>query len=338
MADFSLKKHEVPLAKIEPELAQHLKALRSAAPASAKYVSDTLFHDTMVPTVGNKLAWNDFSSRPRKSGVHVMIDGNDFGSINKQWGQSAGDDAIKAMFGALSSASRTFKGKLFRVGGDEGRAYFEKPEHAYAFVRAARQNLEALPPLQGQHHHSVSIGLGTTPETAEQALIEAKHAKKAGNYAPGHAQTHAHSLLPGSAGPVNVKPPSDIPKGFSNPKAASPVLGPAFTNPVHKSEDPEVQELLLRKFEMELSEMAVLHDDGNKPLPVWRVENDKGEGAMDIPLAKSAFLSSDAAEIEIGTAKLSLLRQEGFNLRRVLADKVWVSKSGRQVLIEPHKQ
>ena len=338
MSIFSLKKHEVPLEKIEPALARHLKTLRSAAPESAKYVSDRMFHDTMIPEMGNRLAYEDFMSRPRKEGVHVLVDGNDLGALNKQQGQLAGDTAIKAMGGAISKASRQFGGKSFRHGGDEFRLYFAKPEHAYGFLRQMRSNLEALPPVGGTHFHSVSAGVANSPEQADQALIEAKHAKKAGNYAPGHAQTHAHSLLPGSAGPVNVKPPSDIPKGFSNPKAASPVLGPAFTNPVHKSEDPEVQELLLRKFEMELSQMAVLHDDSNQPLPVWRVQNDKGEGALDISLAKSAFLSSDTAETEIGHAKLSQLRQEGFHLRRVLADKVWVSKSGRQVLIEPHKQ
>jgi GGDEF domain-containing protein len=188
------------LVKMDQDLSQHLRILRQAAPESAKVLSGRLFHDTLVTTVGNRLAYDDFMSRPRKGGVYITSDMNSFGHINKKFGQTTGDVALKASFGALSSASRMFKGKLFRVGGDEAKLFFEKPEHAYAFCREARKQLEALPPINGEHHHSVSIGIGSTPDESEQALLHAKAAKKATNLPPGQEKTHAYSLINGASG------------------------------------------------------------------------------------------------------------------------------------------
>jgi diguanylate cyclase (GGDEF)-like protein len=383
MAEFTLQKRGVPLAKIEPALAEHLKKLRAAAPESADFLARRMFGDTMVQGVGNKLAYEDFQRRGRKGGVHAIIDANDFGSINKRFGQSAGDEALKAMGGALSRASRANRGKLFRVGGDEFRAYFEQPEHAHAFIRGARKELESLPPVQGQHHHSVSVGLAADPEQAEQALIQAKNAKKAAAYAPGHAQTHAHSLLPGAAGPVAVAPRPEVPVMPATSAATSPVQGPAFQRPLTRSEegglhgrneqvDPEVEELRRRRLEVDLQKMAVLHD-GPQPIPVYRVQNDDGRGPYEsgavgdlygqfptfdrragslpsteddfepeeyerhhIGATRSGFLSPKEAHAWFGASMLGGLRDRGFTLRQVLAQKVWRSKSGRQVLFEPH--
>jgi GGDEF domain-containing protein len=203
------------LVKIEPELMQHLARIRQVAPDSARVIANKLFRDSMVPGVGNKAAYEDFLERPR-AGVHVMMDGNDFGQINKKFGQTEGDNAIKAMGGAMRRASRQFRGKLFRVGGDEFKAHFETPEQAYGFVRSVRNELDRLPPAGGQHRHSISIGLGHTPEHAEQAVIHAKNAKKAANYQPGQAKTHAHSLLDNAAGPVPTGPEMP-PPGFVHP-------------------------------------------------------------------------------------------------------------------------
>lgn len=277
MADFSLQKRLQPLSKVEPELAQHLAYLRRVAPDSAQYLAQRLFGDTMIPGVGNKLAFDDFVGRQRP-GVHVMVDANDFGAINKQWGQSTGDDAIKAMGGALSRASRSNRGKLFRVGGDEFRAHFDTPEQAHSFARQAHKELEDLPPVKGQHHHSVSIGFGQDPDQAEQALIEAKRAKQQAGYAPGHALTHAHSLLPGAAGAVAVTPRQPEVPIAPRPHAPSPVQGPAFQRPIAKMEMPELAQARLRKAEAELLQKMALIHSGPGPMPIWRIENEKGEG------------------------------------------------------------
>lgn len=196
------------LLKIDPALKEHLSKIRNTPGLkdTARVIAQKLYVDSMVPGVGNKAAYDDFLSRPRQ-GVHVMLDGNSFGQINKKWGQSVGDEAIKAMFGAARRASRASGGKLWRVGGDEGRAHFDSPEQAHTFARSLRAELERLPPVKGEHKHSMSVGLGASPEHAEQALIHAKKAKKLTGLAPGQEMTHAHSLLPGAAGPIKIDPP-----------------------------------------------------------------------------------------------------------------------------------
>jgi GGDEF domain-containing protein len=308
MADFSVKIHEMPLSKVEPELAQHLAAMRSVAPDSARFLAQRLFSDSMVKGVGNKLAWEDFQSRPRK-GVHVMFDANDFGTINKKWGQSVGDEAIKAMGGALSRASRVNKGKLFRVGGDEFRAHFDTPEQAYSFARAARSELEALPPVMGQHFHSGSIGFGHNPEHAEQALIHAKTAKKRAGYLPGQAQTHAHSLLAGSVGEVPVsKEPEGLPPGLKQavPPGTSPMqIRTASQSWMGKSEAP----------------MVLVHDNRARPVPVFFLANSAGlspDGA--------AFMKMEQLIEWYGD--LVAPRQYGFTARAALAKSIRLSDEG----------
>lgn len=210
-----MKKAEAAFAdllKVDPTLKQHLANIRRVAPDSARVIANRLYVDTLVPGSGNRAAYEDFLSRPR-AGVHVMIDGNDLSAANKVFGQSAGDEAIRAMGGALRKASRVWKGKMFHISGDEFGHHFDTPEHAYGFVRQARKELEALTPLRGVYKHSVSIGLGHSPTHAEQALIHAKNAKKSMNYPVGQAQTHVHSLLEGSKGPVASGAPMP-PPGF----------------------------------------------------------------------------------------------------------------------------
>jgi diguanylate cyclase (GGDEF)-like protein len=310
MADFSVTVHEEPLAKAEPELYQHLAAIRAASPESARFLAQRLFSDSMVKGVGNKLAFEDFLTRKR-GGVHVMLDGNDFGVINKKWGQSTGDEAIKAMGAAISRASRANKGKLFRVGGDEFRAHFDTPEQAYSFARNVRQELESLPPVRGEHFHSVSLGMGESPEHAENSLIQAKGAKKLRGYVPGQAQTHAHSLLPGAVGEVPVESaPPEVPPGLSKPPV-KPGTSPMQLQtadkpwPLRKSEVPTV----------------LIHDNPARPAPVYFLGNDDGlspDGA--------AFLNvEDLADWYGGLVEP---RRYGYVPRRVLAKSIRRSEEG----------
>lgn len=306
MSDFKVTVHEEPLVKVEPELAQHLAALRSTAPDSAKYLARRLFADSMVKGVGNRLAWEDFQSRPRK-GVHVMVDANDFGNINKRWGQTTGDDAIKAFGGALSRASRAQRGKLFRVGGDEFRAHFETPEQAYAFARQARQELEGLPPVRGEHFHSASIGFGHAPEHAEQALLHAKAAKKAGDYMPGQAKTHAHSLLQGSVGAVPVETePEGIPPGLAPKEPGTEPM------PIQTADKPWPA---MAKTE---SPLTLIHNNPQRPVPVYFLANGAGlspDGA--------AFLKFEQLVDWYGD--LVAPRSYGFTPRQAMAKSVRLS-------------
>lgn len=216
--DEAIQKSEeffMSLSKTEPELQAALAGLRAAVKAGhiephvLKTLSGQIYTDSMVKRMGNKKAYSDFLSRP-KQGVHIRMDGNDFGSINKKHGFETGNQAITAMGGAIREAMDesvgSKHGKCFRIGGDEFHAFVPSHEHAAAFARAVRQKLEAIPAVGGTHALSLSLGFGHTPDHAELALINAKGEKKKAGYQLGTAKTHAASQVPGFEGHIPTGP------------------------------------------------------------------------------------------------------------------------------------
>lgn len=203
------------LEKIEPQLEVALNSLRTAAktgqidPQHLKTITSHIFGDSMVKRMGNKTAYADFLARP-KQGVHIRMDGNDFGQINKQHGFETGNGAITAMGNAIREALDetvgTKHGKSFRIGGDEFHAFVPTHEHAAMFARAVRNKLEKVPPVGGTHNLSLSMGFGHTPEHAELGLINAKGVKRGMGYEPGQAKTHANSQVPGFEGHIPTGP------------------------------------------------------------------------------------------------------------------------------------
>jgi GGDEF domain-containing protein len=199
------------LAKVEPQLEAALQGLRAAVKAGhvhpdvLKNLTKEIFTDSMVRGTGNKKAYLDFLGRP-KQGIHIRMDGNDFGPINKIHGFETGNMAIGAMGGAIREAMNEAvgrsNGKVFRIGGDEFHAFVPSHEHAAQFARAVRNKLEAIPAVGGTHNLSLSIGFGHTPDHAELALINAKGQKKATGAKPGQAKTHAASQVPGYEGHI----------------------------------------------------------------------------------------------------------------------------------------
>jgi GGDEF domain-containing protein len=204
------------LSKTAPEVRQAMSGMRDAVkaghikPEHADAIRRGLFTDRLTGgKVGNFAAYEDHLEglkNQKDQGVHVHMDANDFGSINKLHGKMVGDEAIRQLVGAQREAIDKHVGrkhaKLFRVGGDETVAHFKTKEHAAAFLRGVRENLDAKVPVGGTHRLSLSVGMGHTPEHAEQALINAKTEKKRQNYQVGQAGHRAHSLLPGHEGPV----------------------------------------------------------------------------------------------------------------------------------------
>lgn len=216
---------------------QHAEALRQHA-----------FKDPMMGNaMGNKFAYQDFLQRNQNNpeGIHLMLDANDFKSVNDKYGHETGDKAIKAMGRAVREAMDETvgqdKGKLYRIGGDEFAAHVPTHEHAAAFARALRSKLEGITPIEGAHKLSMSVGIGHNPRAADQALYEAKKQKydPAGmtnpdsrkwvsKYAVGAAPSFAHSLVPGFEGAIplsheqlHVKPP---PAPAPVPEAPAPVV------------------------------------------------------------------------------------------------------------------
>jgi GGDEF domain-containing protein len=235
------------LVKMEPELRAALDHLRSKGvdPEHQRTIMRRLFVDQMVPGMGNALSYNDFLTRPRDGGVHIRMDANDFGSINKQHGWETGNAAIKSVGEAIRSAldevtdpdektdrenphdDDPYQHKLWRIGGDEFHAHVPDHDTAARFARAVRTKLESIAPINGTHGLSLSMGFGHDPSNAEAALLQAKAAKKASGYRQGFARSHAHSLVPGSSGAVPTAP-DDLPLARPRPPNGEAVLAGAL--------------------------------------------------------------------------------------------------------------
>lgn len=235
-SEVQLQKMELDLEnliKMDPKLRAALGQVKGALdPESYQTIMREIFADPMLPEMGGKKAYAHFLENPQP-GIHIRIDGNDFGAVNKIHGFDAGDSAIKAMGNAIRNAKQEAdrqyappkaaasadptesdldaltQSKMYRIGGDEFHVFIPQHEkaheHAAAFTRAMRHHMEAVPPVGGTHGISASVGMGHTPEHSDLALISAKTAKKGAAYLPGQAKTHVHSLLPGHEGPVPVQ-------------------------------------------------------------------------------------------------------------------------------------
>lgn len=229
----------VRLVKADKYLNEALAAVSQAQqaghidPGVLEALHKAIFYDPMVPGVKNKKAFHDEIQQQRDpQGVHVMLDGNDFGSINKMHGHAVGDQAIKAMGGAIRDSVNEVVGPehqdLWRFGGDEFATWMPSYEHAARFLRTLRSKLEAVPPVGGTHQLSMSAGVGKTHADADVALNQhAKAAKKAAGYLPGQAKMHVHSLVPGHEGQIPVDP--EVAK--QPPPEPKPAVAPA-TKPV----------------------------------------------------------------------------------------------------------
>ena len=211
-----------PLRKDEAELdqdalLQHIRAAEAKGhmpTGSGDAYSKHIYEDPMVPGMGNKAAATNFRNK-NKVGVYASLDANGFKGINDTHGHTAGDEAIKALGGALQGASKKAGNiKLFRNGGDEFIAHAPTPQHMATFLRHASDHVNSLPLIGGTHKQSFSVGVGHNFDTADKALYHAKAQKldpvsKSPIYGSHNTPNLGHSLYPGSEGPLfkpEVKP------------------------------------------------------------------------------------------------------------------------------------
>lgn len=230
------------LEKMDPALAQALQNIRAGkgTPQDANLLARGMYTDTMVPKMGNKMAYNDHLTRHGNTGYHVHVDMNDFGQINKQHGERMGDQAIKAFGGIASDTSRTFGGKAYRNGGDEFKFWFHRPEQAHGFARELRSRLEKQQKIGGTHNLAASVGIGYNPEHAEGSLLEAKKqlgptdatGKRQNLHTMGNAPTVIHSKTHEPA-PAGWKPPAGAPP-LKQPTENLAPGGLKFHNPLHQ--------------------------------------------------------------------------------------------------------
>lgn len=210
------------LAKTAPEILAAMKHINSKAkegaidPEHVDALRRGLFTDRLTGGImGNQAAFEDFVeglNKNPKGGVHVRMDANDFKAVNSMHGYQVGDEAIKTMGRTIREAVDESVGqshsKLFRLGGDEFHLHVPNHDMAAHFIGTVRKKLSALAPLKGTHNWSMSYGLSDHPLQADEALIHAKKAKKAGNHPIGQAEHYAHSLVPGREGPIPLSSPS----------------------------------------------------------------------------------------------------------------------------------
>jgi diguanylate cyclase (GGDEF)-like protein len=182
-----------PLKKYTPEedrLLEWLKGKAATDPEAAEYLGiaersiKSAWTDSMLSEMGNRRAYDDFLSRQAdKGGAHVVIDLNDFSGINKDHNHMIGDLALQEFQNMAVPLSRHYKGKIFRRGGDEFSAWFESPDAAHMFVRELASQLDQANKrrqfgIEGNgrpaYNLSASIGIGRSPEHAEDALARAK--------------------------------------------------------------------------------------------------------------------------------------------------------------------
>lgn len=220
------------LIKNEMDVDDAMQALRAAVksghlpPEVERAMTKHVYTDTMGP-IGNKYAFNKYMQKnANKPGVHVGFDGNNLKAINDTFGHEAGNHAIRAISQASREAMDETMGSekagkvfrtpendtIFRSGGDEFNAVLPSHEHAAVFARKLHQKLEALPPINGAHKISVSMGIGHNPEMADKALYEAKKQKVDETGKPkfkiGQAPSFAHSLMPGHEGAIPLHNPA----------------------------------------------------------------------------------------------------------------------------------
>lgn len=183
------------------------------------------FEDPMTPGVGNKASYISFLNdlkNSRKRYTHIMIDGNDFKSINDLHSHAHGDEAIR-MYGrafrrAVDNHPAAKDIKVHRLGGDEFGIHILQPdgesddahhEKVVSLMRNLRNETASgiasgnFPELNTTHKLSFSAGVARNPRVADMALNEfAKKNKKAENAPKGQAGFHFYSLVKGKEGVI----------------------------------------------------------------------------------------------------------------------------------------
>jgi GGDEF domain-containing protein len=188
------------LAKSDPVLMSHMK---SVSPDQTNLMVRTMFHDTLIPSIGNRKAYKEFLSEA-PPGVHVHINANDMWHLNKTHGPETGNLALAAIGKAVGQSMEESAGKkarAFRTGGDNFVVHVPKHEDAALFARNLRTKLEGIPTVRGTHKLSVSMGLGDSAEQAHEAMKTAKAKKIANQKILGQSESHIHSYSTGLPNP-----------------------------------------------------------------------------------------------------------------------------------------
>lgn len=161
---------------MDQEIQELLNRVRTGVttPDDASALERHLTSDSMIPEIRNRLAYTHHIRQHDNSGVHVHVDLNDFGMINKRYGDHVGDEAIVNAGKIISHVGKKWGGRVFRSGGDEFKLWFLQPHHAENFSKELGEHLSLHDGVTGDHKLSASVGIGHSRQRAEDALVSAK--------------------------------------------------------------------------------------------------------------------------------------------------------------------
>lgn len=157
------------------DLESLLERIRSGqlSPSEHDSLERHLTQDSMVAGARNRAALGIHLRHYGNAGVYVHVDLNDFGRLNKEYGEDTGDQAIRAAGDIMARAAKPRAGRFFRKGGDEFLAWFLREEDAELFAADVKRELAAYGKV-GNQALSASIGIGRGRLQAEEAMRRAK--------------------------------------------------------------------------------------------------------------------------------------------------------------------
>jgi GGDEF domain-containing protein len=156
------------LSKSDDAISNELQSIEQTRPELQ--LPKHVFKDLTIPDMGNLHSFSFFDKQYQNSGVYIILDSNDFGSINEDNGYKIGDEAIKSLMGCISQVSSELGLKAFRMAGAQALVHAPSSDKAVLFCDKVQKAIKSLPLVNGKHKMSVSIGMGYSKERAENAL------------------------------------------------------------------------------------------------------------------------------------------------------------------------
>lgn len=104
----------------------------------------------------------------------ILLDADEFKSINDRFGHAVGDEAIQAIASAMRGVLREDE-IIGRIGGEEFAVVVRGPDsgHAAAIASRLRSAVESTPILAGEHLIGVTVSIGVVACTVGVSLTEA---------------------------------------------------------------------------------------------------------------------------------------------------------------------
>ncbi len=231
----SIKPEFENLQKMDKEIAALLQRIRTGQtrPEDADLLHEKFHQDTMIPAMRNKMAYQDHLETYGNAGIHAHVDMNDFGQVNKFYGEPLGDEAIKSFGNLAHPIAQKYGGRSFHNGGDEFKFWFLEPDHAHRFARdlqTAMDDWSSSNKFQGPlikpeyeglgvngHRMAASIGIGYNRDHAEKALVAAKDRLGPKNIFGNRENKHSMGQAPSEICSLTHEDP---PEGWKTAEAA----------------------------------------------------------------------------------------------------------------------